>query len=387
MEPKPTPEPIKPTVDPTPAPVVEPKPTPEPIKPTVDPTPAPVVEPKPEPEVELESTSEENCAIGNAMQQGQVKDMHSGRGIKDVSVTVNGCSTKTDAGGFYILDNIAEDERAALIIKANKAYLQSTVVAIKEYAGDDTLSPNFTEYKISKYTSRWSYFSQKGISNAIGNISKDTIYTDKQGIEYNGLVYGGWTFKSTMNDSGRDAFIGLYEGRNTDGNIVPFVSYGFFSLELKKVNNQLLNVSGSITLKLKNIRETTKETIALWYYDYKQGIRIEEGSAKRNNDGSYIATITHAGTWSLNKALEKPPGIYKGRIVDVDGMPMADVRLEAVGKNWISKDLTTDENGNFEIKVIPDSNFKLKAYNYKDKYAAEYRQEIKGIPSGIISEN
>ena len=35
------------------------------------------------------------------------------------------------------------------------------------------------------------------------------------------------------------------------------------------------------------------------------------------------------------------------------GPPTSNVRVHAVGDKWISSDLSTDENGLFEIKVIP----------------------------------
>ena len=58
-----------------------------------------------------------------------------------------------------------------------------------------------------------------------------------------------------------------------------------------------------------------------------------------------------------------------------------------VGDNWISSDLSTDENGIFEIEVIPGKSFQLTAYNYKDKYGAKYNGTISEIASGEIVEN
>ena len=65
---------------------------------------------------------------------------------------------------------------------------------------------------------------------------------------------------------------------------------------------------------------------------------------------------------------------------------MSDVRVHAVGENWVSSDLTTDEDGMFEINVIPGSSFQLKAYDYKNKYGANYNGIIAEIASGDIVE-
>ena len=380
------PDPIPLSVVPEPETVIPTTPIPEVVPETQtvihpDPIPLSVV-----PEAEIAVNQEFLCQKGDAIQEGQIKDIYNGRGIKNVLITINGCTTKTNSNGYYSLSNIAESERATLTMKVEKAYLQSTIVAIKKYTEEDTISTNYIEYKMSKYTSRWSYYSQKGMYSAKVDIPSKTLYLDDEGQKFDGLIYAGWIFQDTMNPRGRDAFPGTYEGKNANGTIVPFVSYGFVSLELKKKNGDLLQTSGDITLKFNQITGTKQDIISLWYYNYEQGIWIEEGYAQRQKDGTYLAQVSHTGTWSLSQAIEEEAGIFRSRIVDENGNPLSYIRVKAVGENWISRDLTTDENGNFEIKVIPNSNFRFKAYNYKDKYAAEYHHEMPGIASGSIVE-
>ena len=97
------------------------------------------------------------------------------------------------------------------------------------------------------------------------------------------------------------------------------------------------------------------------------------------------ATVSHPGTWSLNIAVDDAPATYQGKIVYTDSSPAKDVRVYTVGENWISSDLSTDADGNFEISVIPGSNFTLKAYDYKDKYEALYEGTLPAIASGETS--
>ncbi len=129
------------------------------------------------------------------------------------------------------------------------------------------------------------------------------------------------------------------------------------------------------------------DTLPLWYFDYEQGSWIEEGYAQLQEDGSYKGEISHLGTWSLNKPLEEEAGMYRGRILNADGSPMSSIRLYAVGENWISSDLSTDEDGVFEIKVIPGRTFKLSAYDYKNKFGADYNGILAAIASGDIVED
>lgn len=398
------PTPIAPVVAPEPAPVVEPTPTEE--LPQQEVTPEPIATTNPpetvipqeevngeesptQPTVETEETpiSQILCTKGDAIQAGHIVDTYTGRGMKNVLVTLNGCTTQTDENGFYIFTQIAASEKATLVIQADKSYLHSEVIAVTKYNIDNNLSTNFVEYKVGKYHSRWSYYSNKGMSSTRSEISSSTTYTDNENHIFNGIIQAGWIFKDTMSAQGRDTFPGLYEGIDDNGVLVPFVAYGFISLELKNATGNFLNVSENITLKFTDITGTTQETIALWSYNYTEGQWIQEGYAQRDEDGTYIAEVSQPGTWSLCQAIQEDPGIFRGRIINVEGQGLAQVRVKAVGQNWIGKDLTTDENGNFEINVIPDSPFRLKAYNYKDEYAAEYSQVIAGIASGAISED
>ncbi len=131
----------------------------------------------------------------------------------------------------------------------------------------------------------------------------------------------------------------------------------------------------------------SEQTVPLWYYDYDQGTWIEDGYAERQEGGWYQGEISHPGTWSLSKPIDDAPGIYRGRILYEDGTPAQDIRVYAVGDTWKSTDLSTDEDGMFEIEVVPGNSFQLKAYNYKDKYAATYNSVISAIASGEIVED
>jgi len=150
---------------------------------------------------------------------------------------------------------------------------------------------------------------------------------------------------------------------------VDLVSYGFI-------------VSDDITLTFNTATEATADSIPLWYYDYAQGIWIEEGYATRLADGTYEGTVSHPGTWSLGQPVEDDYTtytdytIYTDRIIDSNGKPVTNLRVEAIGDNWIRTDLTTDENGVFEIEVIPGEEFTLQAYHYGENYSAKYSGKI-----------
>ena len=191
--------------------------------------------------------------------------------------------------------------------------------------------------------------------------------------------------KAMFDDSGASD----YEGENINGDTVQFESYGLISLVPKDASGNTLNFTDSSTVALTfdAVASLDEQIVPMWYYDNTQNKWIEEGYAQRQEDGTYRGEISHPGSWSLSKPLEAAPGIYRGRIVYEDGTPAQDVRIHAVGSNWSSSDLSTDENGLFEIEVVPGSSFQLVAYNYKDKYEAMYNSTIAAIASGDIVED
>jgi len=328
------------------------------------------------------------CTSGPAMQQGQIKDSLSGTGLVDVTVTIAGCSTKTDADGFYTLQNIAMSEEAVVNFEKEGYLLGSTKIQIKELSGDNTPSTNYLEYSIYAHDYQYNHDTTK-------EISSPRIYVDTSVLQTNGNTYiGTMEVKLTILDNDENAFLnsfpGSFEGINTYGQVVPFVSYGLISFSFKDDNGNTLNLTSDTKATLTFITVPSSEEqniIPLWYYDYDQGLWIEEGFAERNTDSTYSGDISHPGTWSLNKPIEEEPGIYRSRIVHTDGTPAQNIRIHAIGNNWSSSDLSTDEDGIFEIKVIPGKSFKLKAYNYKDKYEASNNGSIAAINSGEIAGN
>jgi hypothetical protein len=165
---------------------------------------------------------------------------------------------------------------------------------------------------------------------------------------------------------------------------VELISYGFMVVDVQDTSND-------ITLVFDAAAEATAESIPLWYYDYEQEIWIEEGYATRLSDGTYVATVSHAGTWSLGQPVEDDYTvytdytIYTDRIIDPDGIPVTNLRVDAIGDNWIRTDLTTDENGVFEIEVIPGKEFTLQVYQYDENYSAKYSGKILVDAAGEIA--
>jgi len=331
------------------------------------------------------------CVAGNANTEGLVADKATGAGLPNVQVNIGGCTTTTDAQGFYKLANITSNDRAVVTFDAAGYARSSAVIQIDQYLeGTSTISPNYLEFALEKYTDTNTGDSQNEmnwrVAYGFGLYIPGGIYTDAAGNAYSGQVTARRVYRKQAENSKDVAFPGTYRGKNSNGAIVPFVSYGFVVIDLTDANGSALGVSDNITLTFP-ATGATDDIIPLWYYDYDRGLWIEEGYAQLQADNSYMGTISHPGAWSLSKPVDTPAGVFRGRILNEDGTPAGDVRVHAVGDNWVSSDLSTEADGSFEIEVIPDSSFQLEAYNYKDKYKAVYNDIIPAVASGEIVED
>jgi len=331
-------------------------------------------------------------STAKAVQSGQVKDSSTGNGLENVTVSIGELSTTTDTNGFYTLSNLTPKEKAVINFKKEGYLLGSHMIEISETTQDGDKASNYLTASLYAYTNSWdggkpwNYETESGATGGAVGIPGGTLHTDTQGNAYTGTVEARWLFKELTTADVRDSVPGAFQGINNNGVIVPFTSYALTSLELRDTEGNDLHISDSITLQF-SLSTTTKETVSLWYYDMKGGVWIQEGIAERQEDGEYIAELSHEGVWSLGDEVEEEPGIYRGYIIDADGQPITHVRLKALGSNWVSKDLSTDENGLFEIEVVPGSPFQLAAYDYENKFGATYPDVIPAISSGEIIED
>ncbi len=323
-----------------------------------------------------------------AIHSGQIIDNTTGDPIADVKVSIGDTVTTTDTEGYYTLSNLTANKEVVVNFEKEGYLLGSTEINLKLFSDDNTLSPNYLEYKMRTHKYRWEHESDKALFG--GSIDIDAAYVDKNGKPYNGTMSAELTILDLTTVEGKTLFTGSFKGINSNGDIVQFESYGFISLLLEDNNGNALEFSKDEigTLKFNDVPSSVNlDTIPMWYYDYDQGLWVEEGYAQLQEDGTYKGEISRLGTWALNKPLEEDPGIYRGRIIDENGAPVGDVRVYATGENWVSSDLTTDENGVFELKVIPGEDFELTAYDYQDKFGASYNNTIVAVASGDVVED
>jgi len=322
-------------------------------------------------------------------QQGQITNTLTGQAIENVKVSIGEMSTKTDKNGYYLLSNLP-DKKSVVVNFEKEGYLfGSTPLTLKYLSENSTTPSNYLEYSMYPTSQKWSQSTTQEIKNKNFTLNADT-YIDSDGNTFNGYLTINLTVLNNTDQKFLNTFPGNFTGINSDNDVVSFISYGLINLSLKDDKNNNLTLAEGETATLifnTNIDFGNKGNVALWHYDKKKSIWIEDGYAVQQADGTYKGEVTQFGMWSLNRPIEEDLGIYRAHIVDKNGLPISNVRVYAKGVNWVKSDLSTDENGLFEIKVIPNSSFRLLAYNYKDKYSATYDGIISPITSGDIIED
>ncbi|HFU76332.1 MAG TPA: hypothetical protein ENK66_08820 [Arcobacter sp.] len=319
----------------------------------------------------------------SAIHEGKLIDNTTGKPIENVTVTVEGQTTTTDKNGMYKFTNLAETENAIVNFNKDGYQIGSKAIKIK------STTHNFVEYHMNKHNYQWDIenleeFSSPSVAielNAFTNINKTSL---------NDTISIHLTILNNDDEALLNTFPGKFEGIDTNGANVKFITYGLIAVKFNdsRGNSLDLDEGETATLTFKALTTVGKpQTLPLWYYDYKQGLWFEKGSAQLQENGTYKGDISHLGTWAINKPIENESAMYKGHIVDENDQPMSNARLIAKGDNWVTYDLSTDENGLFEIEVIPDSSFYLSAYNYEEKYSASYDTKMLPIASGNVVED
>ena len=327
--------------------------------------------------------------------EGQVKDSVTGVGIANVQVSVGDAITTTDELGHYALLDVNTTVRAVVNFEHQSYFHNSTLIQADQFSeGTDQVSSNYLEYELATNEQQEPYDSQASIVLNLTNSASITlpaaVYNDPSGNGYIDEIIPDVAYLDPTTDSGKATFPGVFEGKDSSGNIVLFGSHGLITATLKDVNGDTLSLSegATATLTFPTIASLKEENIVpLWYYDYNLGLWIEEGYAELQSDGTYKGEVSHLGTWGLNMPLEATPGIYRGRIVYIDEIAVKDARVIAIGPNWVRNDLSTDADGMFEIGVLPGDDFQLVAYNYKWNYEAKSNSVIPAIASGDTVED
>lgn len=142
---------------------------------------------------------------------------------------------------------------------------------------------------------------------------------------------------------------------NTDEQIQ---SFGAINVEFTDANSNALNLAGGKTATIRipasiSGTGTLPATSPLYYYDVAMGKWVQQGSATLINavSGSYYeGTVSHFTVWNADQVMDVVR--VKGRLLDVDGLPVTGVPAICTGINYTNiSTVLTDGSGNFSVPV------------------------------------
>lgn len=172
------------------------------------------------------------------------------------------------------------------------------------------------------------------------------------GNAYTGTIHVAVRHLDPDNKNFGDLVPGDMEAIRTDHSFVVLKSYGVLNVELRDDKGKLLQLApgkeATLTMPVPaSMVSSAPNTIPLWYFDEAKGYWIEEGQAVR--DGNfYVGKVRHFTPWNCDKPY--PPNYLKGRVTECDLLPLAGVVVTIDG----SAKVTTDANGYFYVKVVPN---------------------------------
>ncbi len=270
--------------------------------------------------------------------------------IPGVNITLKGNSTTTSDKGLFHFNSINPSDRD--IIHFNKDDYFKTSRAVKPNKDIANYIRVILDEKIEEYQFQVDYSSLEGENLSLdNNISLDfstTKFKNKDGYNHYGSVNVSVNKISPEDDYFTSRIPGGDLLANDDsGNETRLVSYGMLDVVLTDAWGDELSSDGQtkITYPIaSNMISTAPNTIPLWHFDESDGIWKEEGFATKVGN-NYEGYVNHFSNWNFDV-----PGLEagaKGRIIDCNGIPLANVLIEA-GQQSAS----TNSKGEYEFFVI-----------------------------------
>lgn len=154
-----------------------------------------------------------------------------------------------------------------------------------------------------------------------------------------------------------DAFPGRFEGRRTDGTVVPFESFGFASVVLTDTaTGQPLRLADGETagVRLTVGDPSPPASTPLWSFDESTGVWVEEGSASLAG-GVFEGEVSHFTFWNWDLPVEEICSVV-GTVVTNSGAAIKDARVFVQGLDVAFLDeALTGTSGQFSVRALRSS--------------------------------
>jgi len=274
---------------------------------------------------------------------GTVVDDVDGTPLADVEVRAQHRTTRTDAAGRFVLEDLTVPaERCALVVKKT-GYFVTGKAAVPVANG-------VTRFRLRLV---------KKVNQPVAPTGGSVAIAGGSGVQFQASSFtkDGRAFAETVQVAARhldptassfDAqFPGDLSAVRQDGSSTMLISFGVVQVELEDGQGEKVELAEGLPATLTfavpaSMKDQAPATIPLWYFDEDEGIWKEEGAATLEGD-RYVGDVRHFTPWNCDQP-EKTAWVTGA--VTCNGKPLAGVPITAGPSSG-----TTGENGRFRIPV------------------------------------
>ncbi len=282
--------------------------------------------------------------------------------LANVKVSVAGKTVMTNDQGYFSVDGLNATSKL-LISFSSDGYVPNQKIS-QVVVGESS----YITAKLAQVGGSANISSTAGGSVTVQNVKFDLPpngYKDALGNPYSGTVKLTSTYFDPSSSSFKDLFPGDFTGVPASGGVEkPIMSYGFIDASLTTPTGSKLDLVSGSTVNIKfpiaqSLLGDAPQTIPMFYYDTTSGKWIEEGFATKVGD-FYEGSVKHFTSWNYDRFYDIT--YLTGRVVDADGNPIANARVEAVGQDYTGTSYRyTSSYGTFNLGVRPLSHVILTA--------------------------
>jgi len=248
-----------------------------------------------------------------------------GEPIEGVGITIGNKQAKTDKNGIFILKEVLVPENHAYVIAEKSGYFHGSRTMVVEENGT-----HFAKIQLLENTPVGAFGSDEG-----GTITRNGVELvfPPNSVAVNNAgddVQVALKYLDPSSDEVFEQMPGDLSGIRTDGSEAALATFGMIAVELTGPSGEKLQVADGFEVDIKiplpaSFVNAAPQTIPLWHFDEVEGIWKEEGQAELQGD-FYVGKVNHFSYWNCDAPF---PLVYmKGRVVDEDGNPMANIKVE-----------------------------------------------------------
>lgn len=299
---------------------------------------------------------------------GTVKDT-AGTGVGAVTVTVAGSSSATNAQGWFSIT--ASASTGAIVAFAKTGYIP-TAKSVNIVSGQST----FIDMTMPQASTAQNINAATGgvvTSAATASGLKASLTLPAGGlVDASGAAFSGTasvilnTFDPTSTTDAT-AFPGNFEGVDSNGQTVPFKSFGFVYHSVTGSGDLSLATGQTATISIPVAASLTAEAAALgtcpfWHYDEADGRWEQDGVATYDAaTNSFVKTVTHLSEppqpwWNVDLPITNTSAFIKGKVVDSSGNPVPNATVWTTGANWRFSSFSGSD-GSFQSRAVANETF------------------------------